>query len=88
MGMGHLGTHKKTHTGDKPYENGVCNKRFARLDHLGTHERTHTGYKHECDVCNRRFLDTINLARHKRTHSGDKPYECDVARVDFHNPET
>ena len=76
--------HKRTHTGDKPYECNVCNKRFLQPGHLTGHKRTHTGEKpYECDVCNKRFSHSGHLAVHKRTHTGDKPYECDVCHKRF-----
>ena len=81
---GYLTPYKRTHTGDKPYECDVCNKRFSHSSTLVTHERTHTGHKpYECDVCQKKFSCSGNLTRHKRTHTRNKLYECDICKKRF-----
>ena len=37
--FGHMVAHKRTHTGDKPYECDVCNKRFPKLSNLACTKR-------------------------------------------------
>ncbi|CAG7838385.1 unnamed protein product [Allacma fusca] len=36
-----LGRHFRSHTGDKPYQCSVCNKKFSRSDHLSKHRKVH-----------------------------------------------
>lgn len=57
--------HKMRHTGVKPYECRVCQKRFFRKDHLAEHFTTHTKtLPYHCPICNRGFQRQIAMRAH------------------------
>lgn len=57
--------HKQRHTGVKPYECRVCQKRFFRKDHLAEHFTTHTKtLPYHCPICNRGFQRQIAMRAH------------------------
>ena len=82
-----LNSHKRTHTGEKPYscDFDECDSKFSKKCTLNSHKRTHTGEKpYSCDFdeCDSKFSKKCHLNSHKRTHTGEKPYSCDFDECD------
>ena len=54
-----------THSGEKPYACGECDKAFASKGNLLRHRSIHTGEKsYKCDVCQMAFTQAGALKAH------------------------
>ena len=86
-----LNSHMKSvHSGVKPFECAVCQKRFSNRGILTAHERVHTGERpFKCELCGGAFKQKGSLQKHMlQVHSEGSIFQCDICAKECKTQES
>ncbi|CAL4058804.1 unnamed protein product, partial [Meganyctiphanes norvegica] len=74
---GNYNTHKRIHSGEKPYACDLCDYRCSQSGRLLKHKRMHSGEKpFQCPNCGKSFANAESVKIHMRIHTGERPFKC------------
>ena len=67
----HAREHYKTHSGEKPFQCKLCDKKFSQKGSCINHIRTHNdSFKFKCSYCDSKFADRRYLKKHNTAEHG------------------
>ncbi|KAM7379083.1 hypothetical protein PAMP_004657 [Pampus punctatissimus] len=76
---------RRSHSGTRPFECGICGKTFGHAVSLDQHRAVHTQERSfSCKICGKSFKRSSTLSTHLLIHSDTRPYPCQYCGKRFH----
>nr|XP_020471714.1 zinc finger protein Gfi-1-like isoform X2 [Monopterus albus] len=76
---------RRSHSGTRPFECGICGKTFGHAVSLDQHRVVHSQERSfSCKICGKSFKRSSTLSTHLLIHSDTRPYPCQYCGKRFH----
>ncbi|KAM3865679.1 growth factor independent 1A transcription repressor a [Diretmus argenteus] len=76
---------RRSHSGTRPFECGICGKTFGHAVSLEQHRAVHSQERSfSCKICGKSFKRSSTLSTHLLIHSDTRPYPCQYCGKRFH----